>query len=186
MVLKRSLKNVPVSAQQPQKIQRLQQQWELEDMRRPQQSQDNKMQDTVEGYINHIIFRNEDNGYTVLSMIVDGEELTCVGFFQYISEAKPQRLRAVTQSMCPMDSSLRLSPTKPRFRRMRLPWNDIWVPEQSKVLVLLWQRRIVRRFGEDTLRIMDEEPERLAEIKGISERKAREIVSRWKKKSGYA
>ena len=31
--------------------------------------------------------------------------------------------------------------------------------------------RIVRRFGEDTMRILDEEPERLAEVKGISERK---------------
>lgn len=35
--------------------------------------------------------------------------------------------------------------------------------------------RIVRKFGEDTLRIIEEEPERLAEVKGISERKAREI-----------
>ena len=36
--------------------------------------------------------------------------------------------------------------------------------------------RIVRRFGDDTLRIIEEEPERLAEVKGISERKAREIA----------
>ena len=37
--------------------------------------------------------------------------------------------------------------------------------------------RIVRRFGEDTLRIVEEEPERLSEIKGISEKKAREIAA---------
>ena len=37
--------------------------------------------------------------------------------------------------------------------------------------------RIVKKFGDDTLRVMDEEPERLAEIKGISERKAREIAA---------
>ncbi|MBQ1834072.1 MAG: ATP-dependent RecD-like DNA helicase, partial [Treponema sp.] len=35
--------------------------------------------------------------------------------------------------------------------------------------------RIVKKFGDDTFRIIEEEPERLAEIKGISERKAREI-----------
>ena len=46
------------------------------------------MQGTVEGYIDHIIFRNEENGYTVLSLIVDGEELTCVGFFQYVNEGE--------------------------------------------------------------------------------------------------
>ena len=38
--------------------------------------------------------------------------------------------------------------------------------------------RIVRRFRADTFRIIEEEPERLAEIKGISERKAREIAQR--------
>ena len=37
--------------------------------------------------------------------------------------------------------------------------------------------RIVKRFGADTYRIIEEEPERLAEIKGISERKAREIAA---------
>ena len=49
------------------------------------------MQDTVEGFIDHIIYRNGDNGYTVLSLIVDGEELTCVGFFQYINEGETIR-----------------------------------------------------------------------------------------------
>ena len=43
--------------------------------------------------------------------------------------------------------------------------------------------RIVRRFGADTLRIVEEEPERLAEIKGISEKKAREIAAQMKEKA---
>ena len=42
------------------------------------------MQNTVEGYVDHIIFRNEDNGYTVLNLMVNGSELTCVGIFEYI------------------------------------------------------------------------------------------------------
>ena len=42
------------------------------------------MQTTVEGYVEHIIFRNEDNGYTVLNLMVNGSELTCVGIFEYI------------------------------------------------------------------------------------------------------
>ena len=42
--------------------------------------------------------------------------------------------------------------------------------------------RIVRRFKEDTFRIIDEEPERLSEIKGISERKAREIAEQVEEK----
>ena len=45
-------------------------------------------QDTVEGYVDHIIFRNEDNGYTVLNLIVKGSELTCVGIFEYVGEGE--------------------------------------------------------------------------------------------------
>lgn len=37
------------------------------------------MQDTIEGYVEHIIFRNEDNGYTVLNLMSEGSEVTCVG-----------------------------------------------------------------------------------------------------------
>ena len=47
----------------------------------------------LEGYIEHIVFRNEENGYTVLSMISEGEEITCVGSFPYISEG--ERLAAI-------------------------------------------------------------------------------------------
>ena len=46
--------------------------------------------------------------------------------------------------------------------------------------------RIVRRFGDDTMRIVEEEPERLAEIKGISEKKAMEIAEQMNRKGGYA
>ena len=42
----------------------------------------------ISGYIDHIIFRNEDNGYTVMVMICDGEEVTCVGTLQYINEGE--------------------------------------------------------------------------------------------------
>ena len=45
-------------------------------------------QDTIEGYVDHIIFRNEDNGYTVLNLIVKGSEVTCVGTFEYVGEGE--------------------------------------------------------------------------------------------------
>ena len=43
---------------------------------------------TVEGYIEKIVYRNTDNGYTVLSVSSDGDEVTCVGTFQYINEGE--------------------------------------------------------------------------------------------------
>ena len=43
-------------------------------------------------------------------------------------------------------------------------------------------RRIIEKFGEDTLRILDEEPERLSEVKGISRKKAQEIAAQQEEK----
>ena len=42
----------------------------------------------IKGYVEHIVYRNEDNGYTVMVMICDGEEVTCVGTLQYINEGE--------------------------------------------------------------------------------------------------
>ena len=42
----------------------------------------------LEGYVEHIIYRNTENGYSVLNLVSDGEELTAVGIFHYISEGE--------------------------------------------------------------------------------------------------
>ena len=134
------------------------------------------MQETVQGYIDHIIFRNEENGYTVLSLIVDGEELTCVGFFQYINEG--ETIKATGRYTAHMsygeqfkiDSYETIVPTDAVAIERYLASGAI------KGIGAALSARIVRRFGDDTLRIMQQEPERLAEIKGISDRKAREIA----------
>lgn len=42
----------------------------------------------IKGYIDHIIYRNAENGYTVMELIVDGEEVTCVGIFQTITQGE--------------------------------------------------------------------------------------------------
>lgn len=134
------------------------------------------MQETVQGYIDHIIFRNEENGYTVLSMIVDGEELTCVGFFQYINEGETIKATGrYTEHMAygqqfKIESYETVVPTDAVAIERYLASGAI------KGIGAALSARIVRRFGDDTLRIMQQEPERLAEIKGISERKAREIA----------
>ena len=42
----------------------------------------------IEGYVDHIIYRNQDNGYTVMNVIADGEEITCVGLLHYIGDGE--------------------------------------------------------------------------------------------------
>ena len=46
------------------------------------------MEETIEGYVGHIIFRNEENGYTVMVVVAEEEEITCVGSFQYLNEGE--------------------------------------------------------------------------------------------------
>ena len=133
------------------------------------------MTDSLKGYVEHIIYRNDENGYTVLSLESQDGEVVVVGSFSSVSEG--EYLEAEGEYI--------LHPTygqQFRAQRMRqtIPTDGVALERYlasgairgiGKALAT----RIVRRFGEETLRIMEEEPERLAEIKGISDRKAREI-----------
>lgn len=55
--------------------------------------------ESIEGYVDHIIYRNADNGYTVLVLVCNEEEETCVGVFSDIAEEKTLRQREVIQNI---------------------------------------------------------------------------------------
>ena len=48
--------------------------------------------DSIKGYVEHIVYRNEDNGYTVFHLENDDGEMTCVGNFHYIEEGELLKL----------------------------------------------------------------------------------------------
>lgn len=141
------------------------------------------MQDTIEGYVEHIIFRNEDNGYTVMSLMVNGSEQTCVGIFEYIGEGELLELHGSY-----VDHSTYGQQFKVESYETKIPEDSIAIERYLgsgaiKGVGAALAARIVRRFGQDTMRILDEEPERLSEVKGISEKKAREIAEQVAEKS---
>lgn len=130
----------------------------------------------VNGYVDHIIFRNSDNGYTVLVLIVDEEELTCVGTFSDIAEG--ENIEATGEYT---DHPTYGTQFKVHSFEEKAPEGEIAIERYLgsgaiKGIGIALAARIVRRFKEDTFRIIEEEPERLAEIKGISHRKAMEIA----------
>ena len=143
------------------------------------------MSECVTGYIDHIIFRNEDNGYTVMVLkgVNDEDELTCVGTFPVITQGA---------SIEAEGSFIQHPVYGKQFQAVRLTEK---MPEDAmamerylgsgaiKGIGAALAGRIVRHFGSDTLRIVEEEPERLAEIKGISEKKAHEIAIQIAEKS---
>ena len=133
--------------------------------------------DSIKGYVEHIVFRNDENGYTVFHLNNEDGEVTCVGNFHYIEEGELLELTGeyITHKLYGLqfkaESSRICEPEDLMSIERYLGSGSI------KGIGASLAGRIVKRFKEDTFRIIEEEPERLAEIKGISERKAREISS---------
>lgn len=137
------------------------------------------MSECVTGYIDHIIFRNEENGYTVLALKgVEGEEeLTCVGTFPVITQGASIEAQGEYTRHPVYGKQFQISSFMEKMPEDSLAMERYLGSGAIKGIGAALAGRIVRRFGEDTLRIVEEEPERLAEIKGISEKKAREIAA---------
>ena len=131
----------------------------------------------VEGFVENIIFRNEDNGYTVFNIVYDDEEITCVGVLSYINTgefitAQGEFVKhAVYYMQFKVTSYEFRAPDDAASVRRYLSSGAI------KGIGEKMAERIVKTFGDDTFRIMEEEPERLAEIKGISMSKAMDIAN---------
>ena len=128
------------------------------------------------GYVDHIIYQNQENGYTVLVLVCEEEEVTCVGACKGLTEG--ENLEATGEYI---EHPVYGSQFKIASYRVVAPSDAISVERYLasgavKGIGAALAKRIVKMFGDDTFRIMEEEPERLAEVKGISERKAREIA----------
>jgi len=141
------------------------------------------MTNVIEGYVEHIIYRNDDNGYTVLNLTVDGEEVTCVGSFQYINEGEMIEACGSYITHSVYGEQFKIDSYETKIPEDTVAMERYLGSGAIKGVGAALAARIVRRFGEDTLRIVDEEPERLAEVKGISDKKAREIAIQAAEKS---
>lgn len=129
----------------------------------------------ITGYIDHIIFRNEENGYTVFQFHNENGEVTCVGKFPYIGDGEFLELEGEYVMHPSYGLQLQVTGHKVKEPEDRESIERYFGSGAVKGIGPALAGKIVAKFGEDTFRIMEEEPERLAEIKGISERKAREI-----------
>lgn len=131
---------------------------------------------TIEVYVERIIYRNETNGYCVLMGQQEEEECIVVGVFEV--DVTGQMLRVSGEmdyhpsygEQFKVEKYEIIEPTDEESVRRYLSSGAV------KGIGEALAGRIVKRFGKDTLRIMEEEPERLAEIKGISLRKAQELA----------
>ena len=137
-----------------------------------------------EGYVEHIRFHSPDTGFTVLSISGEkpGEELTCVGSFPFLEEGEYIRVRG------------ELTQHNMYGRQLQVTSYEITQPTDTdsmerylgsgaiKGIGMPTALKIVDKFGENTFRIIEREPERLAEIRGISMRIAQSVHDQFMEK----
>ncbi|MCR5148298.1 MAG: ATP-dependent RecD-like DNA helicase [Eubacterium sp.] len=131
----------------------------------------------LEGYIEKIIYKNDENGYVVFTVETTGGEEVFVGNAPHISEGL--FISATGDYVHHPQYDLQFKMTE---CEISLPEDVLGIERYLasgivKGIGEVTAKRIVKKFGTDTLRIMEEEPERLAEIKGISMQKARKIAA---------
>lgn len=136
----------------------------------------------ITGYVEHIVYRNQDNGYTVLNLISEGDEVPCTGIFHVISEGETIEASGEFVSHPTYGEQFKVSSFESKAPEDLVSIERYLGSGAIKGVGAALAARIVRRFGEDTFRVIEEEPERLAEVKGISERKAMEIAEQAEEK----
>lgn len=132
--------------------------------------------EVIKGYVEHIVFRNEDNGYTVFNLNNDDGDLTCVGNFNYLTEGELVEVHGEYTVHNVYGTQLKVSSYGIKAPEDLISIERYLGSGAIKGIGMALAGRIVKKFREDTFRIIEEEPERLAEVKGISEKKAREIA----------
>ncbi|MCH5338730.1 MAG: ATP-dependent RecD-like DNA helicase [Acetatifactor sp.] len=138
--------------------------------------------ETVSGYVDHIIYQNNENGYTVMSLISEGEELTCVGTCRGLGQGENITAWGEYTEHPVYGRQFKLNSFQVTAPRDSVSMERYLGSGAVKGVGAALAARIVKKFGDDTFRIIEEEPERLSEVKGISEKKAQEIAIQMEEK----
>ena len=129
----------------------------------------------VEGYVEKIVYQNDENGYCVLVLKSGEDEISLVGFLPDVSEG--EFLKAQGEKTVHPVYGEQIKVTSFSFAAPGDAESTLRYLSSGAIRGIgeALASRIVKKFGDDTFRIMEEEPEKLAEVKGISLRKAMEI-----------
>lgn len=133
--------------------------------------------ETVQGYIDHFIYKNESNGYGIMELHMEDDDLICVGYFSGVEQGENVEIQGEY-----VEHDVYGLQMKAQKIRMITPQSEMEIERYLssgaiKGVGPSLAKRIIKKFGSDTFRIMEEEPERLSEIKGISERIAMDIAT---------
>lgn len=138
--------------------------------------------ETISGYVDDIVFRNEENGYTVLKLTNGEKQSSVVGCFHYVNKGEFIEATGYISEhqfygpQFNVESYVIKPPTDVDGYERYLGSGII------KGIGPALAARIVKEFDEDTFRVIEEEPELLQRVKGISSKKALEIAVQFEEK----
>ena len=136
---------------------------------------------SIRGFVEKIIFRNSENGYTVLNVNVSGNEVTFVGEFPFVSEGETIDAIGTWVQHSKFGTQFQVKSYQTYFPSDS---NDIIRYLSSGVikgLGLVTTEKIVKKFGNETLEIIKNNPEKIYEVKGIPRSKAKKIIEEFDK-----
>lgn len=131
----------------------------------------------LKGYVERIIYSNGNNGYIVFELNSDTEDITCVGYLHTLDEGENVILKGEYVSHPTYGKQFSVTSYEVVVSSDETAIRRYLGSGAVKGIGTALAGRIVDMFGEDTFRVMEEEPELLARVKGISMRKAQEIAS---------
>ena len=138
----------------------------------------------LEGSVSAVIYQNEENGYTILKLDVHGEEVTVVGA---IAGAAPGEFLSVRGRWTRHPTYGPQMKAEIVERRLPQGLKEVFHYLASgavKGVGKATARQIVEEFGEDALAVIEEDPDQLTKIKGITQRRARKIGEAFRQQMG--
>lgn len=138
----------------------------------------------IEGYVENIVFRNEENGYTVLHLSHPewDDDICCVGCFSYVAEGQYLVVRGDMVFHKEYGEQMKVTSYEEKQPEDSMAIEKYLGSGAIKGIGPALAARIVKKFKEDTFRIFEEEPERLAEVKGISMKLAIQAAGQFNEK----
>ena len=138
----------------------------------------------MEGAVSSLIFQNEENGYTILRLDVGEEEMTVVGSMPGVSPGEYLTVRGQWVRHATYGTQFRADVVE---RRLPQGMKEIYHSLASGAVKGVGKapaRLLIEEFGEDALRVMEEEPEKLTRLRGVSPKRARSISEAFRKQMG--
>lgn len=147
---------------------------------------EDKLTEVISGRINNVIYENDKNGYAVLTVLRDndGDEVTVTGYLPYASVGERVTISGNWTTHPSYGRQFSAESTKRSIPTGEEDIYDFLAGRAIKGIGAATAALIVSRFSDDTLNIIENHPEELANIKGISMRKAMEISADYKQKMG--